>query len=74
MDKETKEFCENMGKNMKLIMKEKGITQQELSYRTGIAQSTLSKYMNGKINPLIRPIHKISRAIGCTFDEIIGEE
>lgn len=74
MNEGDRKFCEKIGENLRRIMKEKNITQEELSYRTGIAQPSISRYLNGKTMPTVRPIHKITRAIECTVDELIGEE
>lgn len=41
-----------------------GLTQRELSERTGIAQSDISKLENGNANPSIRTLKKLAEAMG----------
>ena len=41
-----------------------GLTQKELSERTGIAQADISKLENGNANPSLRTLQRL--AIGCT--------
>ena len=43
---------------------ETGLTQRELSERTGIAQSDISKLENGNANPSIKTLKRIAMAMG----------
>ena len=43
----------------------KGITQKELSERTGIAQSDISKLENGNANPSLRTLQRLASGMGC---------
>ena len=43
---------------------ETGLTQRELSERTGIAQSDISKPENGNANPSIRTLKRLAEAMG----------
>ena len=45
--------------------KMKGITQKELSERTGIAQSDISKLENGNANPSLRTLQRLASGMGC---------
>lgn len=42
-----------------------GITQKELSGRTGITQSDISKIENGNANPSIKTLKRLADALGC---------
>ena len=44
--------------------KELGMSQQELSTKTGITQPDISKLENGKANPSIGTLKKIAEAFG----------
>ena len=44
----------------------KGITQKELSERTGIAQGDISKLENGNGNPSIKTIQRLAKAMGMS--------
>jgi predicted transcriptional regulator len=41
-----------------------GLTQKELSERTGIAQSDISKLENGNANPSIKTLQRLAEAMG----------
>ncbi len=44
--------------------KASGLTQRELSERTGIAQGDISKLENGNANPSIRTLQRLANAMG----------
>lgn len=41
-----------------------GLTQKELSARSGIAQSDISKLENGTANPSVRTLQRLAEAMG----------
>lgn len=43
---------------------EEGLTQKELSARSGIAQGDISKMENGNANPSIRTLQRLAKAMG----------
>ena len=47
--------------------KKAGLTQKELSSRTGIAQGDISKLENGNGNPSIRTLQKLAEAMNMTL-------
>ena len=47
--------------------KNAGLTQKELSERTGIAQGDISKLENGNANPSIRTLQRLAAAMGLTL-------
>ncbi|MBG9732308.1 hypothetical protein ABD87_22950 [Lysinibacillus sphaericus] len=51
------------------LCRNRAITQQKLSFLSGINQSTLSDIMNGKVNPKIYTISRISTAFDMTLHE-----
>ncbi len=44
--------------------KETGLTQKELSERTGIAQGDISKLENGNANPSLRTLQRLAEGMG----------
>ena len=44
-----------------------GLTQKELSDRTGIAQGDISKLENGNANPSIRTLQRLANGMGMTL-------
>ena len=63
------QFKREFGYRLKRIMFEKGVTQDDLSEKTGIAQETLSRYICGKNVPSFYKIDKIAKALDCSVDE-----
>ena len=51
-------------KAMIAARRETGITQQQLSEKTGINQSNLSRIENGNGNPSVSTLHRIASALG----------
>lgn len=47
--------------------RDSGLTQKELSERTGIAQGDISKLENGNANPSIRTLQRLASAMGMTL-------
>jgi len=56
--------------NLKLILKEMGITQKELSKRTGIQPSDICRVAKGYQTPWSTWIRKISEALNKEPEEI----
>ncbi len=51
-----------------------GLTQKELSLRTGIAQSDISKLERGNSNPSIRTLQRLASGMGMTLRiEFVGK-
>lgn len=59
-----------MIENIKKHMEESHITQKELGYRTGIAQATLSKMLNGKYSISHKYLLKIAQGLGVSIEEL----
>lgn len=48
--------------------KESGLTQKELSEKTGIAQGDISKLENGSANPSIRTLQRLAAGMGMKVE------
>ncbi len=66
----------NLGDNLKLIRKKKGIKQNELAEISGISRPQLSRIERGlQKNPTLETLVTISTALECSIDELVfGEE
>lgn len=49
----------------------KNVSQKELSEKTGISQSTLSKYENGKAVVTVDALSRIAHALGIAIEDIL---
>lgn len=59
-----------MDNAIKLLRKERRITQDELADAVGVTRQTIISLENGKYNPSIILAHKIARFFGGTIEEI----
>ena len=61
-----------IGNNIEKILKDKGITQQELANLLNTTQSTISAYVNGKTLILTAFLYQISKKYNISMDYICG--
>lgn len=64
----------SFAENLRQAMKEKDITQVELSKRTGIAKSFISQYLAGKFKPRDDKLTLLALALGTTKGALLGYE
>ena len=55
------------------ILKERGITQKELSKMSNITEASLSRYLSGDYVPRIDVVRNIAIALGVSVSYLIGE-
>ena len=60
-----------LGKNLKRIRTEKGITQGDIVRNLGVSRSFVSNIENGKTNPTLSTISKIAKALDVSSDELL---
>lgn len=66
------EFLELFSKNLKRMMKEDNMTQEDLAEELGLSQSAVSRYITGQSIPSTITLIKISEALCCTLDDLIS--
>lgn len=59
------------GKKVKEILKDIGMTQQELAQRLDMRETNLSKLLNKKSNPTESTIKRLCEILGCTPNDIL---
>lgn len=60
---------------IKKVLKDSKITQRKLADGTGIARSTISEIVSGQqVDMLMRTAKNIANFLGCTLEEIFGEQ
>ena len=65
----TEEECRTeFGKRLVMMLRRKGITQEELSKRSCVSSKTLSLYITGKHTPNFYIADKIAKALECSMD------
>ena len=60
-----------VGDNCARIRKAKGMTQEELSEKSGLSQQYLSDLERGKRNPTIVTIYHVASALGVSHEELV---
>jgi transcriptional regulator with XRE-family HTH domain len=60
-----------LGKNLKKIRTEKGISQGDISRKLNMDRGYISGIENGRRNPTIETLEKIASAIGVGVDDLI---
>ena len=66
-----KDESSKLGKNLKRIRTAKGITQGDIVRKLGMGRGFISNIENGKANPTLSTIAKISQTINVSFGELI---
>lgn len=62
----------SIGKNIKNLRKEKGLTQAELGKRLNVTQQMIGQYENGKNSPQMDTLKKIATALEVKVADLIG--
>lgn len=65
------EEAKKLGRNLKRIRTEKGITQGDIVRALGMPKSFVSNIENGKTNPTLTTIAKIAKAIGVSIEKLM---
>ena len=58
------------GDNLTSLMREVGYSQKELAEDTGLSESTISRYMNGKATPSGYNLERLADALKCSISEL----
>ncbi len=64
----------NIGKNIKALRLEKGVTQEQLASHLGITYQAVSKWENNANTPDIAMLPDIADYFGVTIDFLFGRE
>lgn len=71
------EFLElyiNVGKKIKKLRAEKGMSQQELAYQCNFEKSNVSRIEAGKTNITLKTLYLISKALSVSIKELVDIE
>lgn len=63
----------NVGKNIKKYRNMKGMTQTQLAEKVLVRQQMILAYERGTKNPSLQVAYEISKALGCTLEDLIGD-
>lgn len=68
------EGLELLAKRLKELRSEKGLTQEELAYRSEITLSQIARIETVKINPTVSTIFKLARTLDVPLSELLNFE
>ena len=63
----------DVGKQIRMVMKERGYTQNRLAKKAQISQSGISSIISGASNPSAATLQAIATALDCSVAELMGE-
>lgn len=64
-----------IGKRIKKLRIDKGMSQQDLATKIGLTKENLSRWENDRSKPRVFYIPLLAEALGCTYDYILyGEQ
>ncbi len=63
--------AEYFGANLKSVMKALGMSQVELSKRSGLTQAAISQIINGERDPSLETVVKILKVIPVNFERLV---
>ena len=63
--------AERFAKNLKLMLKEKGINNVTFAEMVGVTDSCVSKWIYAQREPTLSNLYKITKVLDCTFDELV---
>ena len=66
-----KSEAQKLGRNLKRIRKEKGISQGDIVRSLGMDRAFISNIENGKTNPTLATIAKLAKAVGVPIEDLI---
>lgn len=72
MSTEAKKPLAEFAAKIKELRKAKGYSQLELAYMCGLREDAISQYERGRRRPNGKALSKLSRALGCSMEEIDG--
>lgn len=65
------DWIDIFSENLREMMEEKGIGQNELAQRSKLSKATVSRLLAGTVAPSFKSIINLSYALDCTTDELI---
>lgn len=70
----TKTLLDNISNNLSALLKKNKITQKKLHQITGVSESTVSEYVNGRKVPSVEFLVSLKREYGISIDDFVMTE
>lgn len=65
------EILVNFGKKVRSLREKKGMTQEDLAFKSKLSVYYISKLERGKANPSLVTLNSIARALGVSAKEVL---
>ncbi|MGI5216741.1 helix-turn-helix domain-containing protein [Nocardia sp. CA-290969] len=72
MDRETEEVLDVVGPRLRALRRDRGITLADLTEKTGISESTLSRLESGQRRASLELLLPLARTYGVPLDDLVG--
>ena len=69
----TEQATTNVGRNVARLLRDRGMTQRQLSERSGIAEMTISRVIRGQNEPGIGVVAKIAESLDVLVDVLLRQ-
>lgn len=66
-----KVYRAEFGRRLRRVMAVRGVTQDELSEKTGIHRTMISQYLCGKVTPSIFKVYQMAKVLECCVDDLL---
>lgn len=63
--------CTALPGALRRMMEERGLSQSDLSRRTGVPQPKISEYLSGRTEPTLSTLGKLLEGMGATARELV---
>jgi len=63
-----------VGRNVKRVRQEKGLTQEQLAELSGFSQQYISGLEQGRRNPTVVSLYELATALGVSHMELVGPD
>ena len=60
-------------RNLRRMISERGMTATTVAYKSGLCPATVYNYLRGARTPTVDALRKMRAALGCTWDELLGD-
>ncbi|MEK7333532.1 MAG: helix-turn-helix transcriptional regulator, partial [Nitrospirota bacterium] len=64
----------SFGKNLSRFRKEKGLTQEELVKKSGVAISQIRRYEADNSSPTLDVVTRLAKSLGVSIDELVFDK
>lgn len=64
----------HIGKNIRALRKQAGLTQIDLAQALGIKQQVIVRYEKGEVNPEVAKLPALAKALGVQIEELFRDE